>query len=65
MAEVAEALDLNIVKEDPIAWKQYFHAWRIDLKAKKEISGKSLVRSSTLKDKYSKRSGGCFLKQRG
>ena len=46
-----------------MASQKFFH-FRIDLKTKKEISSRPFAVSSTLKDKYSKKSRVCFLKQR-
>ena len=46
-----------------MASQQFFHVW-IDFKTKKEISQRPFVGSSALKDKCSKSSSVCFLKQR-
>ena len=46
-----------------MASQQFFHVL-IDFKTKKEISQRPSVGSSALKDKCSKSSSVCFLKQR-
>ena len=46
-----------------MAWQQLFHVW-IDFKTKKEISQRQYLGSSALKEKCSKSSSVCFLKQR-
>ena len=43
--------------------QQFLHVW-IDFETKKEISQRPFVESSALKDRCSKSSGVCFLKQR-
>ena len=46
-----------------MASQQLFHVW-IDFKTKKEISQRQYLGSSALKEKCSKSSSVCFLKQR-
>ena len=46
-----------------MAWQQFFHVWT-DFTTKKEISQRPFVGSSALKDKCSKSSSDCFLKQK-